>query len=106
THLDQVPPPSVVADSEGPYHGQDPPPNAGSSFQPPINPYLNTNEMPHGSLIVKKSAAGHWMDDNGGDWTEFVSGAKAAASGRVPGWDMPDRDLAVIDTTTHAVRYA
>ena len=106
TTLDVVPPPGVVADPEGPHHGQDPPPNRGALFVPPIAPYLDPNTYPRGSLIVKKNAAGRWMDDNEGDWTEFVSGAKAVRSGRGPGWDMPDRDLAVIDTRTHAITYA
>jgi hypothetical protein len=94
TPLDQVPPPSVVADLEGPYQGQDAPPNAGAAFHPPIHPYLDSNYMSRGSLIVKKNAAGRRLDDNAGDWTEFVSGAKADRSGRIPNWDMPDRDLA------------
>ena len=103
TTLDVAPPPSVVADPEGPHHGQDPPPNRGAAFVPPIAPYLDSNTYPRGRLIVKKNAAGRWMDDNSGDWTEFVSGAKAARSWCVPGRDMPDRDLAVIDTGTHAI---
>ncbi|HMJ65444.1 MAG TPA: YncE family protein, partial [Candidatus Binatia bacterium] len=40
------------------------------------------------------------------DWTEFVSGPNAALSGRRIGWDMPDHDVAVIDTATLAVSYA
>ena len=97
---------SAVSDADGPYAGQDPPPNAGANFDPPINPHLEPTSQPKGSLIVRKNSAGLWMDDNNGDWTAFISGAKAARTGRVPGWDMPDRDLAVIDTTTHAVSYA
>ena len=106
TKLDQTPPPSVVSDPEGPHRGQDPPPNSGSSFHPPLSPYLVSNSISRGSLIVKKNDTGHWLDDNGGDWTEFISGSKAARSGRISGWGMPDRDLAVIDTTTHAITYA
>jgi DNA-binding beta-propeller fold protein YncE len=34
-----------------------------------------------------------------------VSGASAAASGRPVGWDLPDRDVAVIDTATLGVTY-
>ena len=106
TPLDVRPGPSVVAHPEGPHHGQDPPPNRGTNFYPAIAPYLDPNTLPRGSHIVKKNEAGHWMDDNAGDWTEFVSGSKAAESGRVAGWDMPDLDLGVIDTSTHAVTYA
>jgi YVTN family beta-propeller protein len=58
------------------------------------------------SLIVRKSSAGRWIDDNNGDWTEWVSGTNAVSSGRVVGWDLPDRDLAIIDTTTLQVTYA
>jgi DNA-binding beta-propeller fold protein YncE len=97
---------TAVSDPDGPYGGQDPPPNSGANFDPPINPHLEPTSQPKGSLIVRKNAGGLWMDDNNGDWTAFISGAKASRTGRVPGWDMPDRDLAVIDTTTHAVSYA
>jgi DNA-binding beta-propeller fold protein YncE len=93
---------STVSDADGPYAGQDPPPNAGATFDPPINPHLEPTSQPKESLIVRKNSAGLWMDDNNGDWTAFISGAKLARTGRVPGWDMPDRDLAMIDTTTHA----
>ena len=46
------------------------------------------------------------MDDNNGDWTEFISGTNAAFTGRVPGWDMPDHDLAVISATNFSISYA
>jgi len=38
------------------------------------------------------------MDDNQGRWTDLVSGPLAARSGRPAGWDLPDRDVAIIDT--------
>lgn len=105
TPFDIAPEPSAVSHPDGPYAGQDPPPNDGPNFNPPINLDLGTNIAPSGSLIVKKNSAGRWMDDNNGDWTEFVSGTNSAVSGRIPGWDMPDRDLAVIDTATLGVSY-
>ena len=46
------------------------------------------------------------MDDNQGDWTEYISGTNAAFTGRPPGWDVTDHDLAVIDTGTFGIRYA
>jgi YVTN family beta-propeller protein len=95
--------PNVVNDPLGPYGGQNPPPNAGQGFDPPINPALPP--PPRVGLIVKKDGAGRWMDDNGGDWTELVSGNLAAHSGRPVGWNLPDRDVAVIDTATQAVSY-
>ena len=45
------------------------------------------------------------MDDNSGDWTEYIRGTNAALTGRLPGWDMPDHDLAVIDTTSLGLTY-
>lgn len=83
-----------VSRTNGPYAGQNPPPNSGVSFDPPLNPALGTNLPPKTGLIVRKSADGRWLDDNQRDWTEFL-----------PGWDLPDRDLAVLDTTDLSVSY-
>jgi len=99
--------PSVVNDTNNPYGGRNPPPNRGTNFSPAINPDIPTNfPPPRVSHIVKKNAAGRWMDDNNGDWTEFVSGTNAALSGRRVGWDLPDHDLAIIDTSSLGVSYA
>jgi len=93
--------PGPVGHTNALYAGQNPPPNAGNGFNPPINPSIPTNvPLPIVSHIVKKNAEGRWMDDNEGDWTEFVSGTNAAMSGRVEGWDLPDHDLAIIDTAS------
>jgi len=98
---------SVLMHPSGPYGGQQPVPNDGANLRPPMNTNLYGYEslLPD-SLIVKKNSAGRWMDDNHGDWTEFISGTNAALSGRIPGWDLPDRDLAVIDTATLGLHYA
>jgi DNA-binding beta-propeller fold protein YncE len=99
-----------------PYHGQFPPPNDGSNLNPPlymnpaVNPMLYSNGMPR-SLIVKKNIVGRWMDDNHGDWTEFISGTNSTVGswdvfGRPQGWDMPDRDLAIINTADYSITYA
>ena len=80
-----------------------PPPNAGTVFDPPQNP-ANPPPPPVG-LIVRQDAADKWMDDNGGDWTSFVSGPQAALSGRPAGWDLVDHDLAIIDSATLDVSY-
>ncbi|HMJ65514.1 MAG TPA: hypothetical protein VK615_09190, partial [Candidatus Binatia bacterium] len=99
--------PSVVNYTNGPYAGRNPPPNHGTNFSPDINPDIPTNFLPpRVSHIVKKNTAGRWRDDNDADWTEFVSGPNAALSGRRIGWDLPDHDLAIIDTATLAVSYA
>jgi len=94
--------PNVVNDPRGPYAGVNPPPNAGRGFQPAIDPRA---QPPKVGLIVRQNAAGAWMDDNNGDWTRLVSGDLAAASGRRPGWTLLDRDLALIDSNSLAVRY-
>jgi YVTN family beta-propeller protein len=90
---------------DGPYGGQNPPPNLGTNFSPALNPALASN-IPRTSMIVRKGADGRWMDDNEHDWSVFVSGSQAAATLRVPGWDLPDRDLAMVNTTDLSVRYA
>ncbi|MCB1035313.1 MAG: hypothetical protein KDD47_15915, partial [Acidobacteria bacterium] len=102
-------PPNVVNDPAGPYAGANPPPNDGACFNPPIRPEYQpggANPAPGVGMIVKKNGAGQWMDDNGGSWTTLVSGAQAAASGRRIGWDLPDHDVAILDTATLAVTYA
>lgn len=97
----------------GPYAGQAPPPNDGPNLDPPI--YRQPEALERGfqyeesflsGIIVKRNSAGRWMDDNNGDWTEFIRGTNAAQFGRPLGWDMPDRDLAVINTTNFAITYA
>ncbi|MFN0059265.1 MAG: beta-propeller fold lactonase family protein [Planctomycetota bacterium] len=96
-------PPNVVNHPSGPYGGENPPPNSGTAFVPALNP-LNP-PPPAVGLIVRKNAAGDWLDDNGGDWTPFVTGPVADESGRLPGWSLADHDVAVIDTSTLALSY-
>jgi YVTN family beta-propeller protein len=97
-------PPNVASDPAGPHGGVNPPPNDGASFDPPQN---GANPAPpEVALIVRKDDAGQWMDDNGGNWTALVSGPQAALSGRLPGWDLADNDIAIIDAATLAVSYA
>lgn len=98
-----LPPPNVVNSESGPYGGQNPPPNAGDGFSPPIDPSLP--EPPKVSHIVRKDDQGRWMDDNNGDWTLAVSGPNASESGRIPGWDLADHDLGIIDADTLEVEY-
>ena len=98
-------PPNVVSDPTGPYRGTNPPPNApGNSFNPPLNP--SNPPPPMVGLIVKKDAGGQWRDDNGTNWTAWVSGTNAAASGRPVDWDLIDHDVAILDTgNTNFVSY-
>lgn len=100
------PRPSPINFPFAPSGGLNPPPNSGTNFIPPLNPLILTTAPPRVSLIVKKNSAGRWMDDNDGDWTEFIHGTNAAYTGRVPGWDMPDHDIAIIDATNFSMRYA
>ena len=96
-------PPNVVSLAGTPYGGVNPPPNSGAAFNPPIN--LTQGTPPKVSLIVKKNAAGQWMDDNNHDWTPWVSGANAPQSGRLVGWDLADHDVAVVDVGSLSVSY-
>ncbi|GMU44723.1 MAG: hypothetical protein AMXMBFR25_27090 [Lysobacterales bacterium] len=93
---------NVVNDARGPYAGVNPPPNAGSAFDPPIAAGATP---PRVGLIVRRNEQGRWRDDNTGDWTEFVSGSLANASGRRAGWTLLDHDLVAIDTNTLQPRY-
>ena len=103
--------PNDVTNTGGPYGGAVSAaagivPNAGTGFNPPLNAG-NPPTPESKSLIVRKNAAGQWMDDNGGNWTAMVSG-NVAGKARMNGWDMPDRDVAVIDAvspTTTPVAY-
>jgi DNA-binding beta-propeller fold protein YncE len=104
--LTSFPRPSPVNFPDAPSGGLNPPPNSGTNFVPAINPLISTAAPPRVSLIVKKNASGRWMDDNQGDWTEYIRGTNAAFTGRLPGWDMPDHDLAVIDAASFSINYA
>ena len=97
-------PPNAVNDALGPYAGVNPPPNDGAAFEPPLNPAAGT--PPRVGLIVKRQPNGTWVDDNGADWTSLVSGANASRSGRQPGWDLIDHDVAIINAGNLAVSYA
>ena len=102
--------PNIVRHPAGPYGGVNPPPNArnATTFEPPLNP---ANPAPPAgvSLIVRRTATGDWLDDNGRNWRSMVTGGPSAVGGntrgRVQGWDLVDRDLAVIDTATRQVSY-
>ena len=96
-------PPNIVSSDAGPHDGANPPPNDGTAFSPAETP--GNPDPPPSGLIVKKNADGDWLDDTGGDWTEFVTGTSAELSGRPEGWDLPDHDVAVIDTETFDVSY-
>ncbi len=96
----------IVRRPEGPYAGVDPPPNSGTQFVPPLNP-ANAPPPPV-SLIVRRNAAGQWLDDNNADWSIFVSGSLSTLGGlggRVAGWDLPQRAVAMINANTLAVTY-
>ncbi|HMN40355.1 MAG TPA: GC-type dockerin domain-anchored protein [Phycisphaerales bacterium] len=95
-------PPLAVSNASGPYGGANPPPNVGTLFTPSVA----VAGPPPVALIVRKNAANEWMDDNNHNWTSFVRGPNAPAlSGRVPGWDLWDNDVAMIDTSNNAVTY-
>lgn len=45
------------------------------------------------------------MDDNNGDWTGYINGENSIFTGRPVGWDLPDHDLAIINTTNFGISY-
>jgi YVTN family beta-propeller protein len=106
TELNSLPKPTAIDFTNAPSRGLNPPPNNGTNFVPAINRLITNPPPPHVSLIVKKNSAGRWMDDNNGDWTEYIRGTNAAFTGRLPGWDMPDHDLAIINTPNFSITYA
>ncbi len=73
-----------------------------------------TNTPPPVSVIVRRQAPASsgalpsWLDENGKDWSIFINGSLArqgSNADRAPGWDLIDRDIAVVDTSTNAVTY-
>ncbi len=84
---------SETSSSRNPYPGdQNPPPNDGASFFPPMAAGLPT--PPPVSLIVRQSPDNAWRDDNNGDWSASV------------GWGLHDHDTAIIDADSLSVTYA
>jgi len=84
-------PHATVSLANSPYAGQNPPPNAGNVFSPPKS--ATNGAAPRVGQIVRKDAAGLWVDGNGRNWSNFVA------------WDLHDHDVAVIDASTNAVTY-
>ena len=93
--------PNDVANPAGPYGGVLPVPNNGTGFNPAMNPSLPT-DISTQSLVVRKDAQNRWMDDNGGDWTNIVSGG---AGVRQAGWDLKDRDVAILNANNLTLSY-
>ncbi len=99
---------SAVNNGGGPYGGQNPPFNnvldvgfPGDAWVTPLGSVdFGTifQTPPRVGLIVRKDGGGAWRDDNGTDWTNWVSGASAGTSGRVVGWDVTDNDIASFST--------
>jgi len=75
-------PESIVSDPSGPYGGQNPPPNSGASFNPPINGALPT--PPKTSIILNREGS-NWKDDNNHVWDALVT------------WGLNFDDVAFID---------
>jgi YVTN family beta-propeller protein len=105
TGLSRNPQPSVADLPEAPNSGLNPGPNVGQVFSPVINPKIPATNLPPRVGVIVRKRDGRWMDDNHGDWTEYISGTNAFLTGRQPGWDVADHDVAVINTTNRSVRY-
>lgn len=106
TDLNSLPRANPVNFPSSPSQGVNPPPNNGTNFLPTISDSLSNFPPPRVGLIVKRDASGHWLDDSKRDWSSYISGDNAAFTGRKPGWNMSDHDLAVIDANTFGIRYA
>ncbi len=50
-------------------------------------------------------SSGAWRDDAGGDWTSIVTGRQSNLSNRIAGWDLRDRDVAILDVASGRVSY-
>lgn len=95
-------PPNVVGAGGTPHGTMNPAFNGDNAFIPAK---AANGVPPRVSLIVKQDPNGAWRDDTGSDWTRWISGDKAAESGRPEGWTLIDHDVAVIDTATLGVGY-
>jgi DNA-binding beta-propeller fold protein YncE len=83
---------ATVNEPDGPYAGQNPPPNDGAVFNPPIAPDLPP--PPAVSHIVRRPPGDeHWLDDNNADWSEKVT------------WGLHDHGVAIIDADSLDVAY-
>lgn len=80
-----------VSAPDGPYGGNNPPPNKGFIFDPAIE--VAAPGPPRAAHIVRKQPDGKWRDGNGADWSSKVT------------WDLHDHDVAVIDANTLGVSY-
>jgi hypothetical protein len=94
---------NAASQAEAPAGGQNPAPNTATGFAPPLRAGLP--RAPAVGLIVQKSDTGEWRDDAGRDWSRWIHGNRAPSSGRAPGWDLADRDLAIVDRKTLAPQY-
>lgn len=82
----------TVSQVNSPYAGQNPPPNVGNTFSPPIN--AANPPPPAVAMIVRQNETGQWMDDNNRNWSSFVT------------WGLNDQDVAIINAGTLGVAYA
>ncbi len=80
-----------VDNVNGPYGGQNPPPNSGNTFSPAR--VVANGPPPRVAQIVRRGAGGQWFDDNGRNWSSLVT------------WNVHDHDIASVDTATQAVSY-
>ncbi|MBL0028884.1 MAG: beta-propeller fold lactonase family protein [Rhodanobacteraceae bacterium] len=81
-----------VSNPNGPYAGQNPPPNSGNTFSPALNPA--NPPAPTAAQIIRVDDQGVWRDDNGRDWSTLAPGR------------LHDHDVAIVDTATQGITYA
>lgn len=111
--LGSFPTNAAMEDPGNPYSGVNPPPNDPADVNMDSNVWIPAKAAngtpPKVGLIVKKDSGGVWRDDNGTDWSSWITGASAGLSGRYAGWDLIDRDVAILtslNAPTPSVSYA
>ena len=82
-----------VSNPNGPYGGQNPPPNSGTTFDPPLNPA--NPPAPVAAQIIRTDDQGVWRDGNGRNWNALM-----------PAGRLHDHDVAIFDTATQNISYA
>ena len=104
----------IARDSRNPYGGVSPFPDiANGAKYTSLYGAGTANPPPPVSVIVRRAPVANaglpeWLDENGKDWSAYINGSLAQLgnnANRAPGWDLIDRDVAIVNVATGAVTY-